>query len=145
MTAGLEVLTAQRWLTTLLAGDLTLTTLLADGAGGVHAERIPTDAALPAVVTVFNADSAIGGLVTGTDVIASSMLFVVKGVAEATSYVPLEGIAGQLEALVSSSVNVTNSSGTVYGAVRQATIAYAELAAGIEYRHLGGLYRLTVS
>lgn len=151
MSAGDELEVASAWIYATLAGDATLTALLADRSSGesIYPDVLPQGAADPAVLYTFNTDTMVGGQHVATTPLMSNMLVAVKGVTRAESYAGTpRAIAARIDALLQGAGPVAVSSGaitgTVLGCTRVATIAYPEVEAAVQWRHRGALYRLYV-
>lgn len=124
------------WLYTLLSGDTTLTNQIGQRIYNLQA---PQDAALPFVIFGYMQGIDVQGV--GTARVMSSVVYQVKAVDEAESFTTAKGIADRLDALVQGASGSV-SDGQILAARREQIIQYVETDVGIQYRHLGGLYRI---
>ncbi|MBI4496313.1 MAG: DUF3168 domain-containing protein [Chloroflexi bacterium] len=135
---GIESLRIDAWLYSVLSGDATLVSAL--GGTKVYSDLAPQDAALPYVVFGQQAPHDVMGV--GTARIMVTNVYQVKVVGQGGSYQPLQAAADQVDALLHAASG-TASGGTVLACVRDAVIRYTETDDGVQYRHVGGLYRIT--
>ncbi len=127
----------EEWLWALLRYDATLQGLV---GGRVYAYAAPEGATLPAVVFQHQAatDVRTG---PGQDRIMVDGLWLVRGVSEGRSFAQLRPVADRIDTLLSGASG-TVSDALVLHTVREEPAVLVERQAGIEYRHLGGLYRI---
>lgn len=78
----------------------------------------------------------------GTFRVMVDTLYVVKAVAQATSYAPLAPVAAVIDAAMTSSTGATVDDGLVFTSVRNDQFALREISEGTQFRHLGGEYRI---
>jgi len=134
----IETLRVDQWLYTVLSGDPTLKSLVGQRIYGYVA---PEDAALPYVVYSHQAGHDVQGV--GPARIMANLIYQVKAIGSGSSFVPLRAIADRIDALLQGA-----SGGAVDGRVlmciREQPIEYVEIDDGIQYRHVGGIYRLWV-
>lgn len=128
-----ELVTIDTWLKTRLAANATLAAL------GIHADVVPSDASLPAVVFQFQ-----GG--TDLDTINNRRIwvdavYIVKVVGQTASYSALDTYAGLIDTQLERQSG-TAAGGTIYTATREAPFRLAEQTDGKQYRHIGGRYRI---
>lgn len=126
-------LTAERWLYTTLNGDTTLMALVT----GVYSEAAPETATYPFVV--FRRGLAADVMGVGTVRIMSHLPYTVVVVGRCETFSTLETAANRVDTLLHAKY-----SGSMLACVRVAPYSDAGLEGGIEYRQLGGEYRLTV-
>lgn len=144
-----EVVIANAFVYQRLAGDATLTGLL----GGASVPRIyqgkaPQGAMFPAVVYQHQGGSDVRGATEATR-IGANLLYVVRGVAQAERFTgDLQTIEERIDARLhrTSGAVVLNSVtlGEVIACVRLQPFDLTEDEEGVEWRHLGGIYRLFV-
>lgn len=140
----LEPLVAKRWLRATLAADAALVALV----GGALSPRIcdgpaPEGTAYPCVVflpyTPGRDLSVIGGIR-----VWSELPYVVKAVHQAESYAdPLQTLAERIDALLHRASGEVDG-GRVIACVRVSPLEYPEVKNSVQYRHLGGIYKLQV-
>jgi hypothetical protein len=140
----LEPLVAKSWLRATLAADATLVALV----GGAGAPRIydgpaPEGSAFPYVVFLpytRGRDLSVIGEIR----VWSELPYIVKAVHQAESYAdPLQTLAERIDALLHRSRGMV-AGGEVIACVRTSPLEYPELKHSVQYRHLGGIYKLQV-
>jgi hypothetical protein len=135
---------AEQWLQEVLAGDTGLVALLPKYPGAnpsIYGYVAPDNAPYPVVIYSYHSGSDVYG--SGTARIMSHLVYQVKAVGEGASFSTLGPIADRIDELLHGALGgVTGLS--VLSCIREAPVAYAEIENGIQYRHLGGLYRLQV-
>lgn len=129
----------ETWLYGKLSGDATLT---AKVGARIYSYVAPTTATTPYVV--FSAQSpGFDVMGVGTARVMLNCLYQVKVVVQDASFNTAKDAADRIDELLHGATG-TPSGGEVLGCVREGPLAYAEISDGIEYRHLGGLYRIWV-
>lgn len=133
------IVAADRWLFGVLTGI---------ASGGVHGHVVPSkqDGVAVSLPYVFYTLAATAdNLLTGdANIVWSPLVYSVRYVDKADSYVPLETGAAAITAALHKASG-SNVSGVIAGCVYEAPFAMAELDSdGTQIRHLGGLYRLYV-
>lgn len=136
---SIETLVAEQFLNARLRADTTLVSLLADGANGIYSDVLPVQAGYPAVQVVYYSGADLTHL--GNAHIWSDLYYIVRGVCEGGSFVPLSEIAKRLTAALDNAEGNT-SSGTVFGVVRTGPFRMAEADGERQFRHLGGYFRI---
>lgn len=132
----IETLRVDQWLYERLSGDTTLSNLV---GGRIYAYLAPQDATLPFVLYSHQAGHDVRGV--GPARIMTSLVYQVKAVGQGGSFGPLKAIADRLDTLLQgASGSVVD--GTVLMCVREQPIEYVEIEDGVQYRHLGGLWRI---
>ncbi len=136
MSAGIEpVEIIDPWLWKTLSTDPTIVSLVA--------QRISNGAALGPSQTPFitwEMNSSIDRTNSSGQTIFSNSLFVVKAVGQGGSYRPVLPIAKRINELLAGK-DVTTENGTLQ-CRRDRVIRYVELDDNVQYRHLGGIYRI---
>lgn len=127
-----------------LAGDTTLTNLLATAASGfskaIYHFEAPQDVAFPFII--FSRSS---GVPTGTFSKPSAYeteVWMVKGVDRSSSADVVESISARVAVLLNDASLSIAGGGNLMYLRRESDIDYAELADGVSYRHCGSLFRL---
>lgn len=69
-------------------------------------------------------------------------LYIVKAVAQASSYAPLAPVAKVIDAAMTSAAGSAVADGAIFASVREEGFHMVEIEAGKQYRHLGGQYRI---
>lgn len=140
----IEIVTANLWLYTKLSGDAQLTAIVSTR---IYADVVPDQAVYPLVLFQFRPPGK--DLMTlGTTRVFSELSYSVRGVIAAKSYSGLTAVADRIESLLHGASGTTND-GTIFGCVRTSPLALIEQedakdGTKIDYRHLGGVYRLFV-
>lgn len=136
---GVENTLVESWLYTTLSTDATL---VAQVGTRIYSYVAPTTATTPYVV--FNAQSpGFDVMGVGTARVMLNCLYQVKVVVQDASFSTAKAAANRIDALLHGATGAPTG-GEVLGCVREGPLAYAEVTDGIEYRHLGGLYRIWV-
>lgn len=135
-----ETLAAEKWLYTVLAADGALAAVVSTR---IYADRIPQDVASPYPCVVFGHLSAVDLMGVGAYRIWANTLYVVRGIAEAESFLGnAKTIADRIDAVLHATSGAT-SEGTVWACTRESPFRMAETSAGgRNFVHLGGVYRI---
>ena len=131
----IEIARALEWIYDTLAADVTLAGLVGTR---IYDGVAPQGAAFPFLVF-----SHLGGsdtLGVGTFRALNSGLFQVKAVTESQSYVSATAIADRADEVLQGAAGSKNGA-TIASCQREQPLMQLEQNAGIEYRHVGGLYR----
>lgn len=135
----IETTLVESWLYSRLSGDATLVSKVGTR---IYAYVAPATADTPFVV--FTAQSpGFDVMGVGTARVMLNCLYQVKVVVQDGSFNGAKDAADRIDALLHGATG-TPAGGQVLGCVREGPLAYAEVSDGIEYRHLGGLYRIWV-
>lgn len=126
------------WLQTVLAADATLTGLVGDQ---VFSELAPQDASFPRVVHQHQGSVDVR-TATSSGRIMLSGLWLVRGIAATEDFRSLQAIADRVDVLLERASGSADG-GLVFSCTRESPFRLLEPAdGGIQYRHLGGLYRI---
>lgn len=131
-----EILRADEWLYNRLHGDSTLAGMAAI-VGYLAKDGTP----FPRVT--FNFQGGADASAIGAIRIMLSGLWQVKATVQSTSYAPAKPIADRIDALLHGAEGSVGD-GLILGCVREQPIAYVETDSGLQYRHIGGLYRIII-
>ena len=123
------------WLYATLSADATLVGLV---AGRVYDSVAPQGAVLPCIVFQHQGAHDVRG--NGPGRIMASTVYLVKAIGQGSSFTALEAIANRVDVLLQGQSG-SNTKGQCW-AVREQPFKLAETDEGIQYRHLGGLYRI---
>lgn len=126
------MMAVERWLYGTLSAQPEL-------AGRVWGHVIPPDAALPAVVFVYQSGPTT--VAPGGNPVLSRFRYVVKAVGEAESFEPLRPLFEAADAALRSAA----PGGGVMGAVREGYVSFVELWGSQQIRHLGAIYTIYYS
>lgn len=135
----IESLVAEQFINARLRGDTALVGYLADGANGVYTDILPVQAGYPAVQVVFYSGADLTHL--GNAHIWSDLYYIVRGVCEGGSFVPLKEIAKRITAALDGAEGST-SDGAVFGVVKTGPFRMTEADGERQFRHLGGYFRI---
>lgn len=130
-----EILIVYNWIYSVLSGDATIT--------NVVGTRI-YDSVSPNLVYPYIIYNWQGGTdVTEISAIRIMMngLFQVKVVDKSTSFNTISPVATRIDQLLHRA-STTTSNGIILGSKRELPISLVELNNAIQYRHLGGIYRI---
>lgn len=134
----IEPLLGMKWIYATLSADATLTGLVSTR---IYDGLAPQGGALPYVV--YNHMGGADLLGIGAIRVFANGLYQVKAVCKGNSYAPAKAIADQVDELLHGASGATTD-GVVLACVREQPLALIEQQDGIEYRHVGGIYRLFV-
>jgi hypothetical protein len=132
------------WIDDTLTTDVTLQNLV--GAARVAAgqwvfeDYLPDEAPFPSIVYQNQSSVTVRGV--GPVVIMEDTLYIVKVIAQVSSYNPLRAIANRIEFLVADRHNIIRPDGEILGTAKDAPFQLPEVDAGRQYRHLGGIFRI---
>jgi hypothetical protein len=135
--AANEIVLADKWLYSVLAGDTALMAL----AHGVYSYIAPAGAVSPWVL--YNFQGAHDVIAVGAYRIFNSGLYQVKAVGQSNSLAALGAIAERIDVLLDRKT-ATVTGGVILASHREQPMAYAEQSDGLRYNHLGGIYRIQV-
>lgn len=132
-----ELTRAERWLYERLSGDATLAALV---GGRVYSTVAPQGAVYPFVLysLLYSADVATAN---NTRVFAR-LSYVVRAVGQTASNASLEAIADRVDVALQRIDAPT--AGAHAEAGRERAFFLGEIVDGVQYRHVGGVYRLLV-
>lgn len=132
------------WIEETLTGDATLQGLVGSmrvsNGPWVFEDYLPDDAAFPSIVFQNQGSVSVRGV--GPTVFMEDTLYVVKAIAQVDNYSPLRAIANRCEALVADRHNIIRPDGEILGTAKEAPFQLAEVDAGRQFRHLGGIFRI---
>lgn len=140
----IEAMFVQEWLHDRLDDDATLRGLLGVPVGQTRISPAPGPAEWgrgPFVVSdPFTPQRDVRGV--GNARISSDGLWIVKVVQGAASYTPLIPIAERIDVLLGGVGPLVVGARTILACHREEAVHYPETDGGVEWRHLGGLYRI---
>ena len=128
------------WLFATLSGDVTLAGLV---GGRISGTLSATPLATPYVTFLCQSPRDVIG-VGGTRV-STDNLYMVKGVAQTGSWNVLLPIAQRIDTLINLTGRAVSYGGGSLTCTREMTHELAEVDEGLQYRHLGGIYRIRAS
>lgn len=128
----------ETWLYGLFAGDATMHGYTADRW---HNGVAPEGTQSPYGIFAYHAGHDVRGV--GPARIMSSTVYQVKIVATRENYANQRLAASRIDALLQAASGTT-AAGRILACVRESEVNYKEVSNGVEYRHLGGLYRIYV-
>jgi hypothetical protein len=132
-------LLAQTFIYSRLSADGTLRGLI---PGGIHSEYAPEGTASPWVVyKQMDPGRDLTALGADAQRIKSEPLYIIEAVGKVGSYLPLDPIAARIDALLQGASGAAGD-GYVSDCRRESAYSLAELVDTVDYRHLGGQYRL---
>jgi hypothetical protein len=135
----IESLVAEQFINARLRADTVLVGYLADGANGIYSDVLPVSAGYPAVQIVYYSGADLTHL--GNAHIWTDLYYIVRGVCEGGSFVPLKEIAKRITAALDGAEG-SASDGVVFGALKTGPFRMAEADGERQYRHLGGFFRI---
>lgn len=142
---GAEQDLIDRWVDGRLKANTDFNTINAGLAGRVFNMFAPTGTTYPFII--YQAQSPprdVRGV--GTARVMVDSLYIVKAVAQASTFNALSAIAAEIDQVmtVATGENITTPAGNglLLASVRDDQFSLVELEQGKQYRHLGGLYRI---
>lgn len=141
MTAIETVEIVEPWLYAKMTGDSALVSLVTlDGISGtLSVETLP----LP-YATFLNQSTRDIGVVDGGR-ITTDNLYMIKAVAKTGSWSDVLPIARRINALFDLPGQVITLSNGSLSCYKERTVQYPEVDEGLQYRHLGGIFRIRAS
>lgn len=137
---GLEGITVARWVYATLSSDPALQGLLGDADAGNRIKEGTYSGNAP-VWIVYTILPPVDVKAVGMVQIASTVQFQVKAVGVGSSYNPLIPVYQRAHELLEARLaQEPAQGGLILTSERVSGVMFPERAAGIEYRHLGGLY-----
>jgi HK97 gp10 family phage protein len=135
----IETTRVDEWLLTTLAASASLTALVSTRIYGYVAPQNSTGN-----MVIFN-------WMGGSDLVAVSGyralvngLWQVKAITQSGSFAQAKAIMDIVDGLIHRTTGSTSDS-LILSCVREAPVQYVEVTNGIQYRHLGGLFRIQIS
>ncbi len=126
------------WLYGKLSGDETLAGLV---GSRIYEDVAPPKAAYPLIVYHVQDGHDVNG-VAGARILTQEV-YVVKAVHRDTSYSSLKAIAKRIDELIHTASGQTTD-GDLVACIREQPLKFLAIEDGVEYRHLGGIYRLWI-
>lgn len=136
---GIEDDVAAKWIRDLLHAD---SALMAAAPGGIFDGPAQGNAPYPLCEILMQ--SSVGVIGVGGVEVMQNQLWIVRGVTEGTSYVPLAVIAQRSHALLHGARTVVVSNGTIESCTRVQQLRQQSVQGGRQLRYLGGVYRIYV-
>lgn len=139
---GAEPIVIERWLKTTLAASGAVTAIVGSGANArIYADTAPANSPFPLIVFGFMSASDV--MEVGQTRFMGRATYLVRGIGQTRSKQALEALAAAIDAaLHRQGGSVTG--GVVLSCTREEPFSLAEQLDGVDYRHLGGLYRIAV-
>lgn len=131
---------AEKWLYSVLSGDAALAGLVSDRISGTLSPELLDTPYVTFLMQASRDVSAVNGIRISTD-----NLYIVKGVAQTSTWDDLIPIANRIDALVHRTGGVVSFGGGSLTSTREMTFQQAEVDSGLQYRHLGGIFRIRAS
>ena len=145
MSSGNEVARGNQWVHTTLANDSTLATLAPGGVWRNIAPEYDPNNATATLPTPFIVFGWQGGVDTNTATaqrLISRNLWRIEAIGPTEHYAAIAQAADRIDALVSLVRNSTGSDYYMLACYRESPLDRDEMVDGIQWSHVGGLYRL---
>lgn len=127
------------------AGEWTFAVLTAAGLGmEVWPEHVPEGASFPAVVVGIVPGADLNASGRGNPRVWSREIVTARVVDQTSDYWQLQDTAAAIDDAMHGRVGEAVAGFLVYSCVREGPFAVPEVDGGVEYRSLGGIYRLLV-
>lgn len=130
----------ETWLWDTLSADATLMGLVDNSLSGTLSSEALT---VPYVTFLMQSSRDVVG--NAGQRISTDNLYVVKGVTQSGSWDDGEAIAERIDALLHRPSAVMTSGSGSLTCIREQIVQYPEVQDGIQYRHLGGIFRIRAS
>lgn len=145
MTEGIEPIIAERFMTTRLKGRAALMAAPVSGRIYGHAapQAVDGEPDYPFVLFTQNSVSADMSAI-GSILIYAVLEYVVRVVGRTNSWDPLLTAAAEIDAALADTDGVVTPDGTIHACTRLRPFLLPEIRNGVQFRHLGGIYRLLV-
>jgi hypothetical protein len=134
-----ELAAGAKWIYGVLTTDATLQGYIGATAR-VYDTLAPENATMPFVT--FQYQGGYDVRTNGPARIWASTVWLVKAIGTGSTFATLQTIAGRVDALLTGKYG-SNTAGQVW-CVREQPFQLLEVDAGVQYRHVGGLYRLWI-
>lgn len=131
-----EILTADNWIYDTLVADATI---VAGVSTRVYGHVAPIDSVFPYIV-FKPAETSIDLMVVNAKRVWSDGLWLVIVVGKTQTFSTLQTVADRIDTLLHRA-----SGAGVQTSVRERPFSMVEIVDGVQYRHLGGVYRIQVS
>jgi hypothetical protein len=131
----------ETWLWGTLSGDGTLTGMI--GADNIAGTLAPEALDPPYVAWLCQSEVDITG--NAGQIISADALYEVKTVAQTSSWDDVRPVARRVHELLHRPGEVVTTDLGSLSCVRERIIQYPEVDGGVQYRHLGGIYRIRAS
>lgn len=138
-TTGTEDLVAEKWLRDTLGADTQIT----DAAPGGLWDGPARDGTRYPIVR-WDLQSAVEMGTHNGETVWLNMLWLIRGVADGASMVPLQQIANRIYENLHGSKEITVDGGIIRWCLREQGFNQKTVEAGREKRYLGGIYRIVV-
>lgn len=139
MVSGAETVVADEWIHFTLLSHPTVSSIVDDR---VYFDVAPRDALMPFIVIQSqDADDYRG---VGPVNVFTTTLYIVKAIAQADSYGPLQPVVEAIYDALHNSKGLAPSGGRIISCLREAPFRLQEFSDGKSFRHLGGRYSLQV-
>lgn len=107
----------------------------------IYRNLAPQKAEMPYVILQYQGGHDVRGVGPGR--VMAQIIYVVKVVGPAAQYTALKAIADRVDGILHGASGQV-ADGEILGCVRETSLDYEEMQAGVRYQHLGGQYRLYV-
>lgn len=143
-----EPVAADQWIYSTLKADATLTALIGGSTSPrIYNEQVPQNGTPIWPCVIYNMQSAVNVMIVGPRQFWASMLFLVRGVHETSSYGGnLLTIAERIDTALHATPNgATNAYGIVWSCVLEQPFRLPEVRDGRNFRHAGAIFRIYAS
>lgn len=145
MTDGIEPIIAERFMTSRLEARPALMAAPVSGRIYGHAAPQAEDGDPDYPFVLFSQNSINQDMTAiGSILIWAVLEYVVRVVGRTNSWDPLLAAAAEIELALADTDGVVTPDGTIHACTRMRPFLLPEIRNGVQYRHLGGIYRLLV-
>lgn len=135
-----ETLVIEGWINSTLLADTTITNAVGQRVAEGQAKEDWVEPIYPMIL--FQEQSPprdIHGV--GATIIMVEGLYLIKAIVEGDSYVPAQPLAERINFLFHDKT-VATAGGEIFSSVRERPFRMPEVDSGVDYRHLGAIYRI---
>lgn len=137
-----EIVTAEAWIRSTLLAATPPAAIGGPAAPRVYSHIVPAGVSLPAVV--YQMQSAEEDLtVINRHRVWASLVYVVKVIAACGAWEDVDAVAAWMDAALHNGSG-SYAGGVVCACTRERPFSFVETDGDMQYRHLGGIYRLQV-
>lgn len=136
-----EIVAAEAWIRATLLAANPPTAIGGPAAPRIYSHVVPASAALPSVI--YQMQAAEDLMVINGRRVWADLVYVVQVVALAGAWEDVDAVADWMDAALHNGRG-SYDGGMVYACTRERPFAFVEHDGDMQYRHLGGIYRLQV-
>lgn len=133
-----DILAAEQWITSKLSGDATITGVVGNR---IYTHLAPDNTTFPYILISYQTSKDV--VWVGANRVLTSINYVIRAITMAGSFSGIGNTAARINTVLHAASG-TVAAGVVLGCVRIAPFVMVDPGEGVQYRHLGGIYKLWV-